>query len=89
VPWAAAVTTVALGTAAVLSGLSTDKRYDDLKSSCGQTTEGCPADQVSDLRSRARTDTILWALTGVAALGTGITVYVNTSAAGASGLWAF
>ena len=89
VPWAGAVATVALGTVAIVSGLSASRRFDDLKGSCGQTASGCAADQVSDLRSRARTVSIFWALAGAAAVGTGITVYVNTSAAGAAGLWAF
>jgi hypothetical protein len=89
VPWAGAVATVALGTVAIVSGLSASRRFDELKNSCGQTPDGCAADQVSDLRSRARSVGVLWALAGAAAVGTGITIYVNTSAAGFSGLWAF
>jgi len=89
VPWAAAVATVALGTSAIVSGLSASNRFDDLKGSCGQTPVGCDPSQVDDVRSRAHRATLLWALTGAAAVGTGVVVYVNTSAAGASGLWAF
>jgi hypothetical protein len=89
VPWATAVTTVALGTSAIIAGTSASSRFDELKNSCGGTAQGCDSAQVSDLHSRARLATILWAATGVAAVGTGISVYVNASAAGMSGLWAF
>ncbi len=89
VPWTLAVTTVALGTGAIISGLSASDRYDELRDSCGQSTGGCTAEQIDDVKSRAFRANILWTLAGVAALGTGVTVYVNANAAGVAGLWAF
>jgi len=89
VPWSLAATTVLLASAATWAGFSANDRFDELHQSCGQTSGGCDAAATSDLKDRARRANILWALTGVAALGTGITVYVNTSAAGLSGLWRY
>ena len=88
VPWTLTAATLALGVEAVLSGLSASNHYDDLKSSCAQTT-GCTSVQVDDVKSRARRANIFWALTGVAAVGAGVTIYINTEAAGMGGLWRF
>ena len=63
--------------------------YDDLKATCAQTAAGCTADQIDGVRSRDRTATILWVSAGVLAAATGVTVYVNTHAAGAAALWRF
>jgi hypothetical protein len=89
VPWSLAAATVALGGVAVWSGLSANQHFDELQQSCGQTPQGCDAAAVGDLRSRARRTNILWALTGVTAIGAGVTIYVNASAAGVSGLWRY
>ena len=89
VPWTLAATTVALGTGAVIAGLAASNRFDELKSSCGQTAQGCAAQPVDDVRARARNANILWAATGIVAAATGVSVYLNASAAGVSGLWAF
>lgn len=89
VPWSLAATTVVLAGVAVWSGLSANDRFDQLQHSCGQTSQGCDAAATGDLKDRARRTNILWALTGVAALGTGVTIYLNTSAAGVSGLWRY
>jgi hypothetical protein len=89
VPWALGGTTVVLGVAAIASGVSASNHYDQLKTSCGQTTGGCTDAQIDDVKSRAQRANILWALTGVAAVGTGVTFYVNTHAAGFSGVWRF
>jgi hypothetical protein len=89
VPWSLAATTVVLAGAAAWAGWAANDRFDELHQSCGQTSAGCDAESTSDLKDRARRANILWALTGVAAVGAGITVYVNTSAAGVSGLWRY
>ena len=89
VPWSLAATTVVLAGVAVWAGLSANDRFDELQHSCGQTSQGCDAATTGDLKDRARRANILWALTGVAAVGTGVTIYVNTSAAGVSGLWRY
>ncbi|HVT06101.1 MAG TPA: hypothetical protein VHO67_01515 [Polyangia bacterium] len=89
VPWSLAAATVVLAGAATWAGLSANDRFDELHQSCAQTPQGCDANSTSDLKDRARRANILWALTGVAALGTGITVYVNTSSAGLGGLWRY
>lgn len=88
-PWTLSAAAVALGTTAIVSGLSASHRFDDLQSSCGQTAGGCTPEQISDVKSRARVANVLWALTGVAAVGAGVTIYANTHTAGLSGLWSF
>lgn len=89
VPWSLAATTVVLVAVAAWAGWAANDRFDELQHSCGQTSGGCDASSTSDLKDRARRANILWALTGVAAVGTGVTVYVNTNAAGISGLWRY
>ena len=89
IPWTLAGTTLALGAGAIVYGLSTSQHYNDLSSSCGQTTTGCTSDQVQSVKHRALVTNLLWGLTGLAAVGTGIAVYVDTSDAGVSALWTF
>ena len=81
--------TVATAASATVVGLQASSRYDDLKSTCGQTAAGCTSDQVDGVRSRDRTATILWVSAGVLAAATGVAIVVNTHAAGASALWRF
>jgi hypothetical protein len=89
VPWALTVATVGLGVGAIVSGVSASNRYDQLLDSCGRAVGGCAATDIDDVRSRARRANILWLLTSAAAVGAGVTIYVNVNAAGASGLWSF
>lgn len=89
VPWALATATAGLGAAAIVTGLSASSRYDELHDSCGKTAAGCSTADISDLKSRARRANILWALTSAAAVGAGVTFYLNVSASGASGVWSF
>lgn len=89
IPWSLTAATVALGGVAIWSGVSANHQFDQLQQSCGRTPQGCDAAAVDDLRARARRTNILWAATGVAAIGAGVTIYVNTSAAGVSGLWKY
>ena len=88
-PWASAGLTLALGVAATVSGLSASSRVDDLHNSCGQTAQGCTGAQIASVKDRAHLATVLWAVTGIAAVGTGVTVYANSREAGLSGLWRF
>jgi tetratricopeptide (TPR) repeat protein len=80
---------IASSAAAVVVGLQASNRYDYLRATCGQTAAGCAADQVDGVRSRDRAATILWVSAGVLATATGVTIVVNTHAAGASALWRF
>jgi tetratricopeptide (TPR) repeat protein len=89
IPWTLAGVTVALAAGAVAYGVSASNRYDSLNTSCGQTPTGCSSDQVQEVKSRALKANVLWALAGVAAVGTGVVVYVDTRDAGISALWTF
>lgn len=88
-PWTAAGTTVALGIAAIATGVSASNHFDSLQSSCGQTSSGCTNDQIDSVKTRARTANVFWILTGAAAVATGATFYVNTHEAGIDGVWSF
>ncbi len=88
-PWALTGATVGLGIAAIASGMSASNRYDELHNSCGKMAGGCAASDIDDVKSRARRANILWLLTSAAAVGAGVTIYVNVNAAGASGVWNF
>jgi hypothetical protein len=89
IPWALAGTTIALGAGAIVYGRSASSRYDDLSGSCGQTATGCTSDQVQEVKSRAFKANVLWALAGLAAVGTGVVIYVDARDAGLSALWTF
>lgn len=89
IPWTLAGVTVALAAGAIVYGASASSRYDSLNTSCGQTPTGCSSDQVQEVKSRALKANVLWALAGVAAVGTGVVVYVDTRDAGISALWTF
>jgi len=88
-PWAGAGTTVALAIAAIETGLSSNNRYDELKSTCGRTPSGCTADQIDSVRSREDITTALWVLSAFTATATGVSVYVNTRESGIAALWTF
>ena len=86
-PWALTAATLATGTAAVIAGLSASDHYDSLKSTCGQTVAGCTPSQIDAVRSRASRANLLWAATGVVAVATGITFFMNINQAGIAGVW--
>lgn len=88
-PITGAAVAVGLMTGAIVYGLSGSSQFDSLRGSCGQTTAGCTSAQIDDVKSRDRTATVLWVLAGVVAAGTGVSVYVNTRAAGVAALWRF
>ena len=88
-PWTGLAATLALGAGATVSGISASHHYNDLHNSCGATPTGCSSAQIDDVRSRARTTTLLWVGAGVMAAATGVSVYFNTREAGVSGIWRF
>jgi tetratricopeptide (TPR) repeat protein len=88
-PWAGVGATLALGAGAVVTGVQANHRYDQLRASCGKTTEGCQASDINDVKSRALTANVLWAAAGVGAVATGIVVFVNAREAGFAGAWSF
>jgi len=88
-PWAGLGATIALGAGAVVTGLQANSRYEQLKTSCGRTAEGCPAADINQVKSSALTANLLWAATGVGALATGVVVFVNAREAGFAGAWSF
>jgi tetratricopeptide (TPR) repeat protein len=88
-PWAGAGTTIALACVAIGAGVSASNKFDELHGSCGNTSAGCTTTEIDSVRSRAHLANVFWVLTGVAALGTGATIYVNTREAGVAGLWRF
>ncbi len=88
-PWTGLAATLALGAGATVSGISASHHYNDLHNSCGATPTGCSSAQIDDVRSQARTSTLLWVGAGVMAAATGVSVYFNTREAGVSGIWRF
>ena len=88
-PWAGVGATLALGAGAVVTGMQANHRYDQLRASCGRTTEGCPPSDIKDVKSRALTANVLWAAAGVGAVATGVIVFVNAREAGFAGAWSF
>ena len=87
--WAGVGATVVLGAGAIVTGLSASHRYDQLRSSCGRTAEGCATTDIDQVKSRAKIANLLWAATGVTAAATGIVVIVNAREVGFAGAWSF
>lgn len=89
VPWVGAGLAVTLASTAAVVGLSSNTRFNELESSCGQTSAGCAGADIDAVRSRTRTANILWVAAGALTVATGVGVYVNTREAGLSGLVRF
>ena len=87
--WAGLGATIALGAGAIVTGVQANRRYDQLKASCGRTTEGCSTSDIDQVKSSALTANLLWAATGVGAVATGVIVFVNAREAGFAGAWSF
>jgi len=87
--WLGVGATVALAAGAVLTGVSAQSEYDDLKKTCGNTDAGCPNGEIDKVKSRALVTNILWAATGVAALGTGLMFYATPSQGAVQVAWRF
>jgi hypothetical protein len=72
--------TVLLAGSATALAITTRSRFDELRASCGQESKsplGCPEGDKNGIRTRALATNVLWVLTGLAAVGTGIGVYVS------------
>jgi tetratricopeptide (TPR) repeat protein len=82
--WLGAAVTVGLAGAATAMTLTTNSRYNDLRETCGRTSQGCSESQISDIRNRGRAINVLWGLTGVSALVTGIGIYASSDGGSAS-----
>jgi tetratricopeptide (TPR) repeat protein len=87
--WAGLGATIALGAGAIVTGVQVNRRYDQLKASCGRTPEGCSTSDIDQVKSSALTANLLWAATGVGAVATGVIVFVNAREAGFAGAWSF
>jgi tetratricopeptide (TPR) repeat protein len=88
-PAAAAGVTVVLAATAIAFGVTATGRYDSLRGSCGSTAAGCSASQIDTVTSPAHAANVFWILTGLAAVGTGVSAYVNAREGGISALWRF
>jgi hypothetical protein len=97
--WVAAGSTVALVAAATVMSVSMQSKFDSLNNSCGSGSGnadwGCTESDVSSVTSRKNTANVLWALSGAAAVTTGILFFVEgrrvdlaPTVAGAPGLTA-
>jgi len=78
--WVAAGSTVALVTAASVVGASMQSRYDSLNRTCGSaspTRAGCSQEDIEAVTDRRDVANVLWALTGAAAVATGILFFVE------------
>jgi tetratricopeptide (TPR) repeat protein len=87
-PWVGAGVTVALAGSATAMGLSVNHRFAELRDTCGRTV-GCSEDQKSDLRTRVTATNVLWALAGVSAVATGISLFVGPREAEVAVAWRF
>ena len=88
-PWTGVGATVALSAGAVVTGMAASRRYDQLRTSCGGTPDGCSQGQIDEVKSRALTTNLLWAAAGVGAVATGVMFFVNAREAGVSGVVSF
>ena len=89
VPWTGAVLTVGLLTGAIITGTAASRRYDQLRTSCGATSAGCPAADVDGVKSKATVANLLWAATAVAGIATGIVIYIDSRDGSISKRWSF
>ena len=87
--WVGVGVSLALVGAAIGTGLSASSKYDDLKTTCGNTAVGCDKGQIDSVKTRALATNVLWGLAGVAAVGTGIMFYLTPSTAAAQVAWRF
>jgi tetratricopeptide (TPR) repeat protein len=82
--WVAGAATVAAAGGAIAMGITTNRRFDDLRSTCGAREVGCTDAEVSEILTRSRIVNVLWAVAGAGALATGIAAYATSREAGVS-----
>ena len=87
--WIGVGVTAALAGGAIASGLSASSKYDSLKSTCGNTPAGCLSSETDTVKSRALVANILWGLTGVAAVGTGVAFILAPHESAVQVAWRF
>jgi len=87
--WVAAGVTVALTGGAVAAGMSTSSRYDELRSSCGRTPDGCDDQAIGGVKTRALLTNIFLVAAGISAIGTGVLFYLTPQDVGAKLAWRF
>ncbi len=78
--WVAAGSTVALAAAATIVSVSMQSKFDSLDRSCGRASGGDPHCSESDIGSvtdRKNAANVLWAISGAAAVTTGILFFVE------------
>lgn len=80
--WLGGALTLAAAGSAVALGVSTNRRFDDLRDTCGQKLAGCTDAQIDEILTRSRIVNVLWGVAGAAALATGIAAYASTREAG-------
>lgn len=76
-PWTGAAITGALVVGAIAAGLSANSKFYELKRTCGVSGNGCQDSDIDALNGRARTANILWVLSGISAVGTGVVVFLD------------
>lgn len=80
--WVAAGGAVVAGGVGATIGYLAQKRFDDLKNSCGSgssTRPGCDEGDISSLKTRMTTANVLFGVAGAAAVTAGILFYVEDS----------
>jgi hypothetical protein len=87
-PWAGVGVTAALAGGATVMGLSVNRRFEQLRDTCGRTV-GCSDQQKADLRTRITVTNVLWALAGVSAVATGVGFVVGPREAEVAVAWRF
>lgn len=79
--WVAAGSTVALVAAATVMSASMQSKFDSLNNSCGRGSGnadwGCSESDISSVTTRRDAANVLWALSGAAAVTTGILFFVE------------
>jgi len=82
--WVGGAVTLAAVAGAVTMGVTTNRRFDDLRSTCGAKPAGCTDEEVDEILARSRVVNVLWGVAGAAALATGIAFYATSREAGVS-----
>jgi tetratricopeptide (TPR) repeat protein len=82
--WVGGAVTLAAAGSAIALGITTNRRFDDLRNTCGAKATGCPQEDVDEILTRSRLVNVLWGVAGAAAVATGIAVYATSREAGVS-----
>jgi tetratricopeptide (TPR) repeat protein len=82
--WVGGAVTLAAVAGAVTMGVTTNRRFDDLRKTCGGEPAGCTDEEVDEILTRSRVVNVLWGVAGAAALATGIAFYATSREAGVS-----